>query len=71
MFLEELTGFVELESAEFECKARLDRENVLGWLKTVAGFGNVAGGTFPGPRLNFTVCRKSLTFPGYGFSDPG
>ena len=46
MFLEELTGFVELESAEFECKARLDRENVLGWLKTVAGFGNVAGGTF-------------------------
>lgn len=44
MFLEELMGSVLLEDQEFECKARLDRENTVGWLKTVCGFSNAAGG---------------------------
>ena len=35
-----------VENKEIECKARLDRENYLGWLKTVAGFANGNGGTF-------------------------
>lgn len=34
------------EDIQFECKARLDRENVLGWLKTVDGFANSKGGSF-------------------------
>ncbi len=44
MFLEELTGSVHLEDHEFECKARLDRDNAVGWLKNVCGFSNSAGG---------------------------
>ena len=45
MYLEELTGRIQLENHEMECKARLDRENVQGWLKTVCGFSNAEGGT--------------------------
>ncbi len=33
------------EDIQFECKARLDRENILGWLKTIDGFVNSKGGT--------------------------
>ena len=44
MFLEELMGSVRLEDHEIECKARLDRENTVGWLKTVCGFSNADGG---------------------------
>lgn len=29
---------------KFECKWRLDKENVLGWLKTIDGFANGTGG---------------------------
>ena len=32
------------ENKQFECKARLDRTNVIGWLKTVDGFCNNKGG---------------------------
>ena len=35
-----------VENKEIECKARLDRENYLGWLKKVAGFADGNGGTF-------------------------
>lgn len=44
MFLEEITGDVRLEDKQFECKARLNRDDVIGWLKTVAGFANAFGG---------------------------
>ena len=44
MFLEEITGQLNLESRDYECKARLDHNNSAGWLKTVAGFANSSGG---------------------------
>ncbi|MBO4395936.1 MAG: putative DNA binding domain-containing protein [Eubacterium sp.] len=44
MFLEELTGELHLEDNHFECKQLLDRDNILGWLKTIAGFANANGG---------------------------
>lgn len=46
MFLEEITGEVRLEDKEYECKAILNRDDVIGWLKTVAGFANASGGDF-------------------------
>lgn len=45
MLLEDIIATPALESSEFECKARLDREDVSGWLKTIAGFANAEGGT--------------------------
>ena len=45
MFLEEiLTGNV-FESRETECKQILNRDNIEGWIKTIAGFANADGGT--------------------------
>ena len=44
MYLEEIVGRDILESAELECKARLNRNDVEGWLKSVAGFANAQGG---------------------------
>ena len=44
MYLEELMGPVRLENQELECKARLDRNNTTGWLKTICGFSNAEGG---------------------------
>ena len=38
MLLEELKGSDIFEDSETECKARLDRENIIGWLKSVVGF---------------------------------
>lgn len=35
-----------VEDENFECKARLSRENPLNWLKTVCAFANSNGGTF-------------------------
>lgn len=32
------------EDKKYECKGRLSRDNVLGWLKTVCGFANSKGG---------------------------
>lgn len=46
MQLEELTGKIILENSVTEYKGRLDRENIIGWLKTIAGFANAAGGSF-------------------------
>lgn len=46
MYLEEVINDIKLESDKFECKSRLNREDVVGWLKTVAGFANAAGGEF-------------------------
>lgn len=46
MYLEELIENIQLESDKFECKSLLNREDVVGWLKTIAGFANVGGGDF-------------------------
>ena len=46
MFLEQILGDVQLESDRFECKGRLNREDLVGWLKTIAGFANASGGDF-------------------------
>lgn len=46
MYLEEIIGDVILESDKFECKSMLNREDVIGWLKTIAGFANASGGEF-------------------------
>lgn len=46
MYLEEIEKNVSLENTEFECKARLNRDKPIGWLKTIAGFSNATGGKF-------------------------
>ena len=46
MYLEELVDTILLEDIEVEYKSRLNREDVLGWLKTIAGFSNAQGGRF-------------------------
>ena len=46
MYLEEIIENVHLESDKFECKAKLNRDDVIGWLKTIAGFANAFGGEF-------------------------
>ena len=46
MYLEELIENVQLESDRFECKAKLNRDDVVSWLKTVAGFANASGGDY-------------------------
>lgn len=46
MYLEELTASIKLENLEVECRARLDRQNPQGWIKTVGGFLNTPGVIF-------------------------
>ena len=46
MYLEEIIGDIQLESDRFESKAVLNRDDVIGWLKSVAGFANASGGDF-------------------------
>ena len=46
MYLEELVDTILLEDIEVEYKSRLNREDVLGWLKTIGGFSNAQGGRF-------------------------
>ncbi|MCR5609473.1 MAG: putative DNA binding domain-containing protein [Lachnospiraceae bacterium] len=46
MYLEEITGEIILESSKIECKSVLNRKDVVGWLKTIAGFANAFGGDF-------------------------
>ncbi len=46
MFLEEIIENAELESDKLECKSKLNREDVVGWLKSIAGFANAKGGNF-------------------------
>ena len=46
MYLEELIPGVCLESDKLECKSKLNREDVVGWLKSIAGFANASGGAF-------------------------
>ncbi|MCI2068933.1 MAG: putative DNA binding domain-containing protein [Bacilli bacterium] len=46
MILEEITNADILESKQYECKARLNRDDYIGWLKTIPGFANAKGGVF-------------------------
>ena len=46
MYLEELIESDQLENDTFEAKAILNRDDVVGWLKTIAGFANASGGDF-------------------------
>ena len=46
MYLEEIIGDIKLESDRLECKAFLNRDDILGWLKSIAGFANASGGDF-------------------------
>lgn len=46
MYLEELIDGIQLENDKFECKSKLNRDDVVGWLKTIAGFANAQGGEF-------------------------
>lgn len=46
MNLDELLGLRQFESSTMECKAKLNRDDVVGWLKSIAGFANANGGTF-------------------------
>ena len=44
MFIEELMGSVQIEDSQTEYKGKLNRDDVVGWLKSIAGFANAAGG---------------------------
>lgn len=46
MFLFDLLSNFRQEDTKTECKARLNREEYKGWLKTVDGFANTNGGIF-------------------------
>lgn len=46
MYLEEIVDDIQLESDIFECKSRLNRDDIIGWMKSVAGFANASGGDF-------------------------
>ena len=44
--MEEIIEDIQLENDKCECKAKLNRDDVVGWLKTIAGFANASGGDF-------------------------
>lgn len=46
MYLEEIVGDIQLENDKFESKAVLNRDDIVNWLKSIAGFANAAGGDF-------------------------
>ncbi len=46
MFLEEIAEQAHFENDRMECKSRLDRDDIVGWLKSIAGFSNAEGGDF-------------------------
>lgn len=46
MYLEEIIEDVQLENDKFEAKSILNRDDVVVWLKSIAGFANASGGEF-------------------------
>lgn len=46
MILEEICPNVSFETNTLECKSLLNKTDVIGWLKTIAGFANATGGNF-------------------------
>ena len=57
MYLEEIVEGLRLESDKFEAKAILNRDDVIGWLKNIAGFANASGGEMALPMA--PLMRKS------------
>ena len=57
MYLEQLVAISAIEDMNMECKAKLSRNDVVGWLKTIAGFSNAEGGLmntcFQGPHCGY------------------
>ena len=45
MYLEHLVKISTIEDINMECKARLDRKDIVGWIKTISGFANAEGGS--------------------------
>lgn len=45
MYLEEIVANAFVEASDIECMSKLNRNNVIEWLKTFAGFANAKGGT--------------------------
>ena len=43
MYLEEIIDNIKLENDKFESKAKLNRDDIISWLKTIAGFANASG----------------------------
>lgn len=46
MYLNELTNKSRMEDSNFECKALLNRQDIIVWMKMIAGFANASGGEF-------------------------
>ena len=46
MQLDEIIGTIQLEDTKIECKTILNHNDILSWLKTIAGFANASGGDF-------------------------
>lgn len=46
MYLQDIIKNFITEDNQYECKSRLNREDSLGWLKTIDGFANSKGGIF-------------------------
>ena len=46
MYLEKIIEDMQLESDIFKAKSILNRDDVVGWLKSIAGFANASGGEF-------------------------
>lgn len=44
MYLKDIFPNYITEDSQYECKSRLDRDNIIGWLKTIDGFANSKGG---------------------------
>ena len=51
MYLEQLVAISAIEDMNMECKAKLSRNDVVGWLKTIAGFSNAEGGSVSKARI--------------------
>ena len=44
MYLKDIFNNYITEDMQYECKARLNKDDVIGWLKTIDGFANSKGG---------------------------
>lgn len=44
MYLKDVFSNYITENTQYECKARLNRKDIIGWIKTVDGFANTKGG---------------------------
>lgn len=64
MLLNDVFPELKVEDKNLECKARLNRDDSLGFLKTVGGFANASGGT-----IVLGVEDKTNTLIGYDLVD--